>query len=181
MLCCTHHTHASQNQRQGVRIAHIQKSCTYGQLKSPSHLCKISFGWKLDFSAWLPLIWHFVIKNLTVGIRIHKQNNTSRKPSIQKWNLVAQTVWDSRPQSECIIRHSMSGQITLSDGCIFLVCALHSIISFFSIDLCKFFFHPWRPLKNTVLSMQNGSTETSPERAVYVCLFCLRVPPPSEG
>ncbi len=82
----------------------------------------------LTFFAWLPLIWHFVIKNLTVGIRIHKQNNTSRKPSIQKWNLFTQTVWDSRPQSQCIMRHSMSGQITLSDGCIFLVCASHSII-----------------------------------------------------
>lgn len=35
---------------------------------------------------------------------------------------------NSLRQSECIMRHSMSGQITLSDGCIFFVYGLHSII-----------------------------------------------------
>lgn len=152
--------------------------------KAPSHLRKISFGWKLDFSAWLPLIWSGILSLKISQLESEFiNNNTSRKPSIQKWNLFTQTVWDSRPQSECIMRHSMSGQITLSDGCIFLLHFLHSMIFIFSIDLCKFFFHPRRPLKNTVLSMQNGSTETSPEGAgdVYVCLFCLRVFPSSEG
>lgn len=134
-----HITHVYRQTKSRVWGSLIYRSLTFmASWKAPPHHRKIALVGNLPVLPgflWYDLICSgiFVIKNLTVGIRTHKQNNSNRKPCIQKKSVYT----NSLRQSECIMRHSMSGQITLSDGCILFVYGLHSITFTFFLFFCR--------------------------------------------